>query len=288
MRGISVVFAASVSLLPLLLIAAAASGDARAQGAKPKTAAAPAAPPFVLTPALTAKLKSTDEAQIKSALDDIRLAGKPAQSAAPLVADLLQRGTTTTLAEAALDTLGDLEAEVASPAVATYLSHRTVELRRAAVKALLKTKGPAAVKALRHALSDSDPMVRGVAATGLGTLKAKDAVPDLFVALDRKIPEAAAAIGQLCAPSECDQLAGKLGRFPFDVVTGGLDQILFRPPADVSDDEKIKVIGKLRELGTQEANKFLRDVQTRWPKGWSARVKQSIDQGVLATAGGSQ
>ena len=90
----------------------------------------------------------------------------------------------------------------------------TVELRRAAVKALLKTKGPAAVKALRHALSDSDPMVRGIAATGLGTLKAKDAVPDLFVALDRKIAEAAASIGQLCAPSECEQLAGKLGRSP--------------------------------------------------------------------------
>ena len=126
-------------------------------------------------------------------------------------------------------------------------------------------------------------------------MKAKDAVGDLFVALDHKVPEAAASIGQLCAGDECDRLAGKLGSVSFDVVTGGLDQMLFRPPADVSDDMKIKVVGRLRELGTAESNRFLRDVQAKWPAKWSARVKQAIDQAVLATAaspgsagGGSQ
>jgi hypothetical protein len=51
----------------------------------------------------------------------------------------------------------------------------------------------------------------------------------------------------------------------------------------------------VRELGTGEANRFLRDVQAKWPKNWSARVRQAIDQAVLATAaspgassGGSQ
>jgi hypothetical protein len=145
-----------------------------------------------------------------------------------------------------------------------------------------------ATQALRHALSDGDPMVRGVAATGLGTLKAKDAVPDLFAALDRRVAEAAASIGQICAAQECDQLAGKLGRLPFDVVTGGLEQVLFRPQAEINDDEKVKIIGKVRELGTSQANTFLRDVQQRWPQGWSPRVRQSLDQGVLATSGGAQ
>ncbi len=281
MRPISVVVAALLGLVAL---------DANAQGAKPKPGPAVVAvgPAFAMTHAVAQKLRSGDEAQVRAVLDDIRLAGRAAHAAAPVVAEILQRGLSAGLTEAALDTLGDVEAETASSSVAMYTSHRNVALRRAAVKALIKTKGPVAVRALRHALSDGDRAVRGMAATGLGTLKAKDAVSDLFLALDHNVPEAAAAVGQLCAPQECDQLSAKLGRLPFDVVTGGLDQVLFRPAKDVSDDEKVKIVGKLRELGTQEANKFLKDVQKRWPQGWSSRVKQSIDQGVAATVGGSQ
>jgi HEAT repeat protein len=281
MRRISVVFAVALGLV---------AANAGAQGAKPKgkPAAVPVAPPFTLTPVLQQKLKSGDEAQVRAALDELRLVGKGAQAVAPAVAELLERGTSAPLTEAALDTLGDMEAETTSEQIAVYTHHRDVALRRAAVKALIKTKGPAAAKGLRHALADADPMVRGVAATGLGSLKAKDALPDLYVALEHKIGEAAAAIGQLCTGADCDPLSAKLGRLPFDVVTGGLDQILFRPTTEITDDDKVKVIGKLRELGTQEANKFLKDVQVRWPKGGSARVRQSIDQAVLATAGGAQ
>jgi hypothetical protein len=110
-------------------------------------------------------------------------------------------------------------------------------------------------------------------------------VGDLFVALDHKVAEAAASIGQLCAGNECDRLASKLGGVPFDVVTSGLDQVLFRPASDVSDDVKVKIVGRVRELGTGEANRFLRDVQTKWPGTWSQRVKQAVDQAVLATSG---
>jgi hypothetical protein len=206
------------------------------------------------------------------------------------------------LTAAAIDTLGDIASETdgasaappqrgqhvadgtpASAAIAAYLHHRSVELRRAAAKALVHTKGPAAARGLRAALGDQDAMVRGTAATGLGALKAKDAVPDLFVALDHRVNEAAASIGQLCNPDECDALAARMGKLPFDVVTSGLDPILFRPATEVSDDTKVKLVGRIRELGTGEANKFLRDVQKRWPATWSPRIKQSIDQGVLAT-----
>jgi HEAT repeat protein len=252
----------------------------------PKGAKAPPAPP--LDAAAAEKLRSGDEAKVHAALDDLRVAGKNATNTAPVVAEVLQRGLSLPLTEAAIDTLGDIENETTTPAVAWYASHRVLTVRRAAVKALVRTKGAAAVDALRHSLSDQDPMIRGVAATGLGTLKAKEAVPDLFVALDHRVPEAAASIGSLCEPAQCDQLMSHLGRLPFDVVTSGLDQVLFRPTAEVTDDAKVKIIGRLRELGTQEANKFLREVQGRWPEGWSKRVRQSIDQAVLATAGGAK
>ncbi len=212
---------------------------------------------------------------------DRRKAG--AQAAAGPIADLLERGLPSELTIAALDTLGDVEAESSSKSIAWYVAHRNANVRQAAVKALARTKGPVAVSALRHALSDGDAAVRGMAATGLGALKAKEAVRDLFVALDHHVGEAAASIGQLCAPAECDELAAKLGKLAFDVVSGGLDQILFRPSAEIDDDEKVKLVGRVRELGTSEANKFLKDVQKRWPATWSARVKQAIDQGVLAT-----
>jgi hypothetical protein len=126
-----------------------------------------------------------------------------------------------------------------------------------------------------------------VAATGLGSLRAKEAVGDLFVALDHRVNDAAVSIGELCAPAECESLEGRLGRIPFDIVTSGLDPILFRPPSEVSDDAKVKLIGRVRELGTAEANKFLRDVQARWPETGSERIKKALELGVQATAAGA-
>jgi hypothetical protein len=273
-----------VILATLLLVPHGAGAE---EPKKPK-GAAKAEPAIQLDAATLQKLHSTDPGEVKAALDDIRMAGKGAQGAAPAIAQLLQRGLNADLTLAAIETLGDVEAESSSDAIAWYASHRSASIRQAAVKALIHTKGAVAIKTLRHALSDGDGVVRGVAATGLGALKAKEAVGDLFVALDHRVGEAAASIGQLCTPAECDQLAGKLGRVPFDVMTGGLDQILFRPPAEISDDEKVKMVGRVRELGTPDANRFLKDVQGRWPKTWSPRVKQAIDQAVLATGGVSQ
>ncbi len=263
--------------------AALAAQPASGQGNKgqPKGGAAQGGP-------LIQKLRSKDPAQIKSALDDARIAGAGAASAAPVIAELLHQGLSYDLTIGAIETLADIEAPTGSAAVAQYASHRDVKIRRAALKALVRVKGPAAAPAMRAALSDSDAGVRATAATGLGGLKAKDAVADLFTALDHKVVEAAASIGQLCNNEQCVALSEKLGKLPFDVVTTGLEPTLFRPTQEVSDDTKIKVVGRIRELGTQEANKFLRDVQGKWPKNGSARVRTALDQAVLATSGGTK
>jgi HEAT repeat protein len=266
--------------------AAPKAGATDAKDGKKPGAAAPAAPAVDVKP-IIAKLKSGDDGQIKDGLDEARLAGPGGAGAAPTIAEMLTNGLSLPLTQAAVETLGDLESDTASTALARYTSHRNPKVRRAAVKSLVRTKGPAAAAALKHALSDGDAVVRGTAASGLGALKAKDAVPDLFVALDHRVNEAAASIGQLCTGDQCEQLAGKLGKMPFDVVTGGLDQILFRPTADITDDSKVKIIGRIREQGTREGNKFLKDVQTRWPAGSSPRVRQALDQAVLATSGGN-
>ena len=273
------VFAAATPAALALLVGAAPAH------ARPAGGAAVDAPQVIPLPADTLKrLKSGDPAQIKSALDDVRVAARAAAAAVPVVAELLQRGLPEALTQEAIDAIGDTESEAGAAAVAWYTRDRSPAIRRAAVSALARTRGSAAVAALRASLSDPDAGVRGLAATSLGSMKAKDAVRDLFVALEHRIDEAAASIGQLCAGAECDRLTGLLGSVAFDVVTGGLDQVLFRPASEVSDDLKIKIVDRLREVGTGEAHRFLSDVQAKWPKGWSRKVKEAIDRSVQATA----
>jgi HEAT repeats len=236
-----------------------------------------------LSAASLAKLKSTELEVVRAGLDDARLSGKKAAAAVPAITALLMNGLPYPLAVAALDTLGDIESPQASPAVALYTRHRDPTVRRAAVVALAKTQGAAAAPALRAALSDPDGRVRASAATGLAALKAKVAVPDLFLALDHRVFEAAVSLGQLCEPVECDALLTRLGKVPFDVMTTGIDPILFRPTAELSDDFKVAVVNKVRDLGTREANTFLKAVAARWPKKGSTKVKGALDAAVLAT-----
>ncbi|MDB4933602.1 MAG: hypothetical protein JWP87_574 [Labilithrix sp.] len=285
-RLLSLASFAGVVSLATLMVPSDAAGQKPADP-KDKKPVAAAAPPVDVKP-IVAKLKTGDEAQIKDALDEARLAGPGGAAAAPVVAEILTRGLSLPLTQSAIETLGDLEAESGSAALAQYAAHRNAKVRRAAVKSLTRTKGAVAATALKRALADGDAVVRGTAASGLGALKAKEAVPELFVALDHRVNEAAVSIGRLCNPEQCEHLAAKLGRMPFDVAIGGLDQILFRPTVEVSDDAKVKIIGRVREQGTIEGNKFLRDVQKRWPSGSSPRVRQAIDQAVMATAGGAQ
>ena len=254
----------------------------------PTSAAAPAKKPAKAQAStfdaagVAAKLTSRDAAEVTAGLKLARLAGKEAAPVAPLIERLLDRGLPTDLAKSAIETAGDVGQPSSSATLAHWAKNRDAELRRVAVLALLKTRGPAAVKALRGALSDADGRVRGTAASGLGALGAREALPELDAALERKVGEAAAAIGQLCKDDECERFAARTGRVPFDVMTSGFDQILFR--SDVSDDAKIKLVGRIRELGTGEAHRFLRDVLGRWGSG-SAKVKSALEQAAAATQG---
>ncbi len=240
-----------------------------------------------LPAASLAKLKSNDLLEVRAGLDDARMAGKDGAAAVPQIAALLASGLPYPLAEAAIDTLGDIQSADGPAAIAPYARHRETRIRRAAIRALAKAIGPSAVAVaaptLRTALSDPDPQVRALAATGLGSLRAKAGVLDLFVALDHKVYEAAVSIGQLCEPADCDALVGRLGKIPFDVVTTGLDPILFRPANEVSEAQKIALVDRVRDIGTHDANTFLKDVLARWPKTGSAKVRREIDAAVLAT-----
>jgi HEAT repeat protein len=283
-----------------MVIGLTALGPARAaeeSATEPKTAAPKAEKPgkapvggkpqrvTVNVSALSAKLKSSDPAALQEALEEAGSAGKGAAPLARPIEELLARGVTPEIDALALTTLGRVGAANSSDAILPYARHRSPEIRKKALLALVKTGGNATVGALRQALSDPDAGVRGVAASGLGAVKGHDGIDDLFRALDHQVTEAAASIGELCTPEECEKLAAKTGVFGLDVMTSGFDQIMFRPTPEIPDEEKLKIVGRVRELGTQEANKYLRDLQGRWPPNGSPKIKQALEQAVLATSG---
>lgn len=236
------------------------------------------------TKAIVQKIASGDPAQMAAGLADAKDGAEKATAVAPAIEGVLARGATVPLAQAALEALGAIGASSSSAVVAPYLSHRSSELRRAAVRALADTGGPAAVEAFRAGLRSSDGMVRGFSATGLGNLGAREALGDLFTALERNVTEAAAAIGQLCQGEECQRFTGFLGKVGFDVMTSGFDPILFRDKP-LSEKDQLQIVGVIRELGTPEAGQYLHDVQGRWPAHYSQKVKQAIDQAVSSIPG---
>jgi HEAT repeat protein len=278
-----------VCVMGVLACSAVLAGDAlsapQAPAAKPGRAGKGDDPSVTFTPASLAKLKSDDLTVVSAGMDDARLAGPKAAAAVRPIVQWLGAGLPYPMAEAAIDTLADIDPTEVS-AIVPYAQHRQLKVRRAAVRALGKATGkdlPLAVATLKAALSDADPQVRAAGALGLGALKAKASVPDLLVALDRHVYEAAVSVGQLCAPAECDALMARLGKLPFDVVTTGLDPLLFRPLAEVSDEVKVAIVQKVRDVGTREANRFLKDIGGRWPRTGSPKVKHEIEAAVLAT-----
>ena len=233
--------------------------------------------------AMESALRSQDQEAVLKALKTIRKSKEP--KAAPLLDSLLNRGGSAPVLKAALKAAGKLGQRSSTHAVGPYARHRMPEIRRAAVQALIRTGGPEAVQILQLALRSNDGRVRGIAATGLGSLAAHESIDDLMTAFDHGVAEAAAAIGQLCLPEECEDFAERVGQAHFDGMTGGFDQILFRPTKEMPDAQKLRIIGRVRELGTSEAAAFLGDVLERWPSDWSKKVKQALQSATKATGG---
>jgi len=278
--------AAAACAVAALGLAVFSAGDASgAPKPTPSKPAAPAAGALDLE-RLRADLESGQPARIRSALQAIDAA--PAEeraSAAPLVGGLLERGASVDLLVLALPVAGRVSDPALGGPVAPYVAHRDASVRKHAVTALTSIKGSDAVRALRRALRSKDPATRGLAASGLGALGAREALPDLFAALDQRVAEAAGAIGQLCDAASCPKLLERLGKIPLEVVLSGFDQLLFRDAAEVPETLKLEVVERLAGLGSRDALTYLAEVRARWPKDGSPKVKQALDAAVRGTRG---
>ena len=247
-------------------------------GGKPAKAATTApSKPKLDVPAVQKQLESGDEAQVLTALETIqRSADEPV--GASLVEVLLSRGASASVLSRAIETLGILAQPSSGAALAPYAQHRTPELRRAALRALIATKSPLSGDVLRRALHGNDASARSIAARGLGELNVRAAVPELFSVLPKDVAEAAQSLGMLCVSAECEKFIGLLGKLRFEVMESGIVPLLLRAPGDVPDELKLKVIERLRRMATAPANQLLQTALAKFPADGSAAVKQGLER----------
>lgn len=270
-----------VFALAITSVAIAAPPKPAPKAAKPAAAAkAPPKPAKQDMDRWKRALESGVEAEITGALGEIAALGPASVWVAPLVDALLAMGGSGTVLVSALETEGALAVPASSSAVAPYVGHRKPDIRRAAAKALARTGGPVAIAALRHALSGPDPQVRGIAAAGLGTLGASDAVDDLFTVLEHDSPEAAVAIAQLCAPEQCDRLMALVGKLKFEVLEASFVPLLLRPT--LPDADKIRYIDRLRRLATKPAAAVLQTALAQIPKDENPTLRAALQTALKA------
>jgi HEAT repeat protein len=261
-----------------LIVAAPTASAAPPKPSAKADKAAPAGPPKpkLDVPTVQKQLESGDEAQALAALDAIQKSGDPVGAA--LVEVLLSRGASVPVLGRAIETLGIMALPGSGAALVPYAQHRTPELRRAALRALIATKSPLAGDALRRALHGNDATQRSIAARGLGQLNVRAAVPELFGVLPKDVAEAAQSLGQLCVGAECEKFIGLLGKLRFEVMESGIVPLLLRPQADVADELKLKVIERLRRMATQPANQLIQTALAKFPPDGSPKVKQGLER----------
>jgi HEAT repeat protein len=259
------------------LVGPAAAAPPKPAAKPAKAAAAAPSKPKLDVPAVQKQLESGDEAQALAALETIQRSGSEPVGAS-LVEVLLSRGASVTVLGRAIETLGILAQPSSGTALAPYAQHRTPELRRAALRALIATKSPLAGDVLRRALHGSDAAARSIAARGLGQLNVRAAVPELFGVLPKDVAEAAQSLGVLCVGAECEKFIGLLGKLRFEVMESGIVPLLLRPQADVADELKLKVIERLRRMATAPANQLIQTALATFPADGSPAVRRGLER----------
>jgi len=219
------------------------------------------------------RLGSESREEVRAGLEALGIAGSP-RAVAP-IAERIRRGLPPDLLEMAVDTLTILGRPEAGPVLFDLTHHRRAAIRLKAVQGIVATGPRGADRALIEALGDGDPAVRGAAAEGLGSLGATSGIDALFHAFERRVPEAAMAIGQLARPADVDRFLEHVGRVPFDQMAPALSEMLHRD--DLADRAKLAIIHRLGELATPEVRGFLEDYVSSLDPGDDSRVRRAAE-----------
>jgi HEAT repeat protein len=221
---------------------------------------------------LRAELESHDEKRVLAAIDGLaKRRGLPAFEA---LAAFIRAGQPDAWADRAIAALGSQPTAQALPLLTELVRHRRPGARVAALRAVAAHRGPEADALIEAGLRDGDAAVRGASARLLGERGQRSALEVLFQALERGVPEAARAIGQLGDAASVTRLHGLLGRQPLAVMLTGYEALLAR--ADVAEDTKLDIVARLGELAVVPVKRFLEQRLTARGAPRSKRLARAL------------
>ena len=251
-------------------------------GAALATVAVPASAQLSFEEAQAA-IDSSDAARIQTGIETIGLTGDV--RGVPLIVARVRRGLPPELLESALDTLAVLGHVEAGPLLIELLSHRRASVRLRAVQALATCHPSGADRALAGALSDSSPDVRAAAATALGDVGGVSAMDQLFLALDRGVPEAGMAIARLARPADVTRLLGLVGHVPFTQMSPILADMLGYEACGIEIDPWL--VQRSIQLAEQFGSRATFAEGSFVPEAYQHDVEHLADDRITITEGAS-
>jgi hypothetical protein len=213
------------------------------------------APPKKAEPieSLRAALASGDAAKAGGALDSLGTRGD--RAAVQVLSAFLVVGQADAWADRAIEALGNTRSPDARPLLTELTQHRRPAARLRAFRGLAQIPGALSDEVLAQGLRDSDVAVRGLCATQLGERNARAHVELLLRALERGVPEAAAAIGKLGDAGMVARYDALLQRLPIHVMLAGYAEFLKR--SDLAEATKLEIVARLGEVAGVVVKRFL-------------------------------
>lgn len=202
---------------------------------------------------------------------------QPLPPLAPLVDAALGGGTDAEV-DAAIDALRERADEAATPALVSLTQHRRLGARRRAYLALGSLRGPAARAAVSAGLSDADASIRSLCARALGEMGAHEALPRLFLALERGVHDAARSIGSLASEADLARYHTHLERVPLGAMLEGYGRIVRR--ADLSWALKQDVLHRLFEVSGLEVRGFLVQWHRELPASAPVALREDLERSI--------
>jgi len=196
---------------------------------------------------------------------------------APLVDAALGGGSDAEV-DAAIDALRERADEASTPALVSLTQHRRVGARRRAYLALAALRGPEARAAVAAGLSDADASIRGLCARALGEMGAREALPRLFVALERGVHDATRSIGALATEADLARYHTHLERVPLGAMLEGYGRIVRR--ADLSWELKQDILHRLFEVSGLEVRGFLVQWHRELPATAPATLREDLERSI--------
>lgn len=207
--------------------------------------------------------------------------GRSRPAAAPPLAPLVEAalaGGPDAEVDAAIDALRARADEAATPALVSLTQHRRLGARRRAYLALASLRGPEARAAVSAGLSDADASIRSLCARALGEMGAHEALPRLFLALERGVNDATQSIGSLASEADLPRYHAHLERVPLGAMLEGYGRIVRR--ADLSWALKRDILHRLFEVSGLEVRGFLVQWHRELPASAPAELREDLERSI--------